>query len=338
MPRFEAFDDATTERMERELIAAACGAYGVEAIAAELVGHSVNVVYRVTAERDGHRRDYALRISDPARYSTQQIEAECRWISAVNRETSVVSPEPLLAADGRHVVEIAPPGVPIPRRCALFAWLHGEQIDAPRPEHMRRLGAMTAELHNHADTYAPAEGIDRAHTNWEGMLARFVRGDVSAAWEGYVGTVATEDQLRVFMGAAARLTAAIREIPIDRDYGLIHADLHQWNVLYHDGEPRPIDFDDCLLSPYMTDVATTLWYLQDDEQFPALREACIAGYETRRDLPVDWQNQLAVFLAARYFAMLDWALSWPREDHMWSGLQAVSRYAERLHAYLESAD
>ena len=197
---------------------------------------------------------------------------------------------------------------------------------------------MTAELHNHADTYSPAEGIGRSHADWSRMLARFVQGDLSVTWEGHAAPAATEDQRQVFMDAASRLTQAIREIPVDRDYGLIHADLHLHNVLYQDGEPRPIDFDDCLLASYMTDLATTLWYFQRDEQYPAFRDACIAGYETRRDLPAGWQRQVSVFTTARYFSMLDWVLGWPRENHMWSGSQAVSRYADRLRLYLDSPD
>ncbi len=70
MPHFESFDDVTRRRVADRLIATACARYGLALVDAAFAGYSVNVVYRVTAERDGVRAEYALRISDPAVLST----------------------------------------------------------------------------------------------------------------------------------------------------------------------------------------------------------------------------------------------------------------------------
>ena len=95
MPYFEGFDAVTRERFAQKLIAAACAEFGFQMTDAEFVAHSENVVYRVTAQREGTRYEYALRISGPTRYTTPQLEAECRWIAAISRETSVAAPEPV---------------------------------------------------------------------------------------------------------------------------------------------------------------------------------------------------------------------------------------------------
>lgn len=248
----------------------------------------------------------------------------------------MTAPDPLRMRDGAYVTEIAAPELAASRRCAVFRWVEGEPVDEPRPHHLTRLGAMTAELHNHADTYAPDTPVERPRANWPGTFARFVRGDISATWGGPRLDVATEEERRVFMDAAALLTETTSAHPNDRDYGLIHADLHQWNVLYHDGEPRPIDFDDCQFAPYMQDVATTLWYLVEDDDYPTLRDAYLAGYRARRDMPADWIEQVDVFMAARYLSMLGWILIWPKEDHIGSGAAAVSLYARRLSEYLNA--
>jgi Ser/Thr protein kinase RdoA (MazF antagonist) len=332
---FERSDDATRGRIAQSLIAAACAEFRFQMIEAEFVAHSENVVYRVTAQREGTRYEYALRISGPTRYTTAQLEAECRWIAAINRETSVAAPEPVATPDGRRVVEVPAPELSAPRRCAMFPWLRGEKTDPPRAEHLRALGVVTAALHNHADTYGPEAQVDRPAADWASLLAPFVRGEFVAAWEGYTEPVVTDEERRVYMQAAERLSEAIRRIPRDRDYGLIHADLHLWNVVYHDGAPRPIDFDDCHFAPYMTDVATTLWHHAKDAQSPALRDAYIEGYHTTRPTPSDWENQVAVFMAARCFSMMDWILGWRREDHMGSGSQAASNFVPQLRAYLD---
>ncbi len=257
-------------------------------------------------------------------------------MAAVARDASVTPPEPLSTDDGEYIADVSVAGLPVSRRCAVFRWLEGDAIDEPRPAHVRSLGAMTAELHNHADTYTPHTPVDRPDANWPSILTRFIEGHFSASWAGHDDDVVTADDRDVFMRAATRLTKEIAAIPRDRDCGLIHADLHQWNVLYHDGAPRPIDFDDCHFAPYMTDVATTLWYLQDDDDFPALRDAYLAGYRTRRDTPPDWESQVAVFAAARYMSMLSWILVWPTEHHVWSGTETMARYARRLSEYLDT--
>ena len=336
MPYFEGFDDATRERIAQDLIAAACAEFGLRMIEAEFVAHSENVVYRVTAQRDGAFHEYALRISGPTRYTTPQLEAECRWIAAIGRETSVAAPEPVATPDGSRVVEVAVPELPAPRRCAMFPWLRGEKTDPPRPEHLRALGVVTAALHNHADTYGREAHTDRPAADWASLLAPFARGELIAAWEGYTGPVVTDEERLVYMQAAKRLGEAIGRIPTDRDHGLIHADLHLWNVVYHDGTPCPIDFDDCHFAPYMTDVATTLWHHANDPQSPALRDAYIEGYRTTRPTPSDWESQVAVFMAARCFSMMDWILGWRREDHMGSGSQAASNFVPQLRAYLDT--
>ena len=56
--------------------------------------------------------------------------------------------------------------------------------------------------------------------------------------------------------------------------GLIHADLHYENFLFHDGVARAIDFDDCGWGFYLYDVAVTLWELEEDA-------STTRGYATR---------------------------------------------------------
>ncbi|MFA4133068.1 MULTISPECIES: phosphotransferase [unclassified Brevibacillus] len=42
------------------------------------------------------------------------------------------------------------------------------------------------------------------------------------------------------------------------NYGIIHGDLHQGNIVFHNGDPRPIDFGRCGFGYYLYDIAHTI--------------------------------------------------------------------------------
>jgi Ser/Thr protein kinase RdoA (MazF antagonist) len=305
----------------------------VELTAVHFVGHSANVMCRVTADVDGRGGDFALRICDPDR-TTPQLEAECAWMSAIAEETSVRCAAPLTTVDGAHVAELPVRELDAHRRCILFPWVDGAQVEEPRPEHLRRLGETTAALHNHADGYSRGTPVDRPNADWPAMFDRFLRGDVTAAWEDHPGPAMTDEESAVFADAAARVQDEIEAVATDANHGLIHADLHLWNVVYADGEPWPIDFDDCHYAHYMTDAATPLFHLPRSDREQELADAYFAGYETTRPLPADWRQQVATFRAARCFSLADWILSWRREDHEGSGSEALAAFTQQLRAYL----
>ncbi len=336
MPYFEGSDPATCERVMRELASSACAAFALELTSMAMVGHSENVIYRVTgAGRDGSRQ-YALRISNPDHYSTAQLEAECAWINAIARDTSVRCAAPLAAPDGAHVVELPVRELGVHRRCSLFPWIEGEQVEEAQPGHLRTLGRTTAALHNHADVYSRGARVDRPDADWPELLARFIRGDLTAAWEDHPGPTTTDTERAVFAEAAERVREEVGGIPTDTDYGLIHADLHLWNVVYRDGEPWPLDFDDCHYAHYITDAATTFFCLPRNDRQEELADAYFEGYAAARPLPTDWRPQVATFSAARCFSMADWMLDWRREDHMGSGSAMLTGLAEQLRDYLAS--
>jgi Ser/Thr protein kinase RdoA (MazF antagonist) len=334
VPYFQLSDPATSERLMRELASSACSAFGLQMTETRLVGHSENIVCRVTANAEGQERHYALRVSNPDHYSTAQIEAECAWVSAIARDTPVRCVAPLATSDGRHVVELPIHELGVLRRCSVFPWIAGEQVGEPRPDHLRKLGETTAALHNHADVYSHGEPVDRPVADWAALLGPFLRGDITAAWEDHPGPATTDDDRAVFADAAARLRHEVESIATGTDYGLIHADLHFGNVVCRDGELWPIDFDDCHHAHYMTDVATTLFQLHRSDGKEESVDAYIEAYAATRPLPADWRAQVATFSAARCFTAADWVLGWRREDHMGSATQALTTCATQLRDYV----
>ena len=85
--------------------------------------------------------------------------------------------------------------------------------------------------------------------------------------------------------------------------GLIHADLHLGNALFQRGGVKLIDFDDCGTGPRLYELAVALWELRDRPDYPAYREALLAGYRARREIDV---THLDDFIALRQVAFDLW--------------------------------
>ena len=87
------------------------------------------------------------------------------------------------------------------------------------------------------------------------------------------------------------------------DFGLIHADLHLGNALFHRGGVKLIDFDDSGTGPRLYELAVALWELRDGPDYPAYRDALLEGYRPQRDVDV---THLDDFIAVRQIAFALW--------------------------------
>jgi Ser/Thr protein kinase RdoA (MazF antagonist) len=85
--------------------------------------------------------------------------------------------------------------------------------------------------------------------------------------------------------------------------GLIHADLHQENFLFHHGEVRAIDFDDCGYGSHLYDLATTISELDN----PTLRAPLLAGYRTVN--PLDHEEALDDLILLRRLQLTTWVIN-----------------------------
>ena len=85
--------------------------------------------------------------------------------------------------------------------------------------------------------------------------------------------------------------------------GLIHADLHLGNAIFQGGDVKLIDFDDCGTGPRVYELAVALWELRDQPNYPAYRDALLAGYRARREIDV---AHLDDFIALRQVAFDLW--------------------------------
>lgn len=262
------------------------------------VTHGENTTFR----HDSPAGRYLVRVHRPQRHghdvdSTSAIRSELAWLTAIRSGTDLSVPEALVARDGATVVEASAAGET--RVCSVLRWMDGRILErSARPVHLRRVGEVMARLHDQADGWIPPPDFVRIRWDHETFFGDvMVYGDTPAS--GCWALLPAEVRAR-FESVAARMADAMEHID---DCGLIHADLHLGNTLFHRGGVRLIDFDDCGHGPRIYDVAVALWELRDGKDYPVFRDALLGGYRAYRDLDV---RSLDDFIAVRQVAFDLW--------------------------------
>jgi Ser/Thr protein kinase RdoA (MazF antagonist) len=297
----------------RRVAQAALDQYAVPAGRLTFVAHEENTTFRHASPWGQH----LVRVHRPQRHgrgvdSAAAVRSELAWLNAIRAETDLAVPEPVAARDGATTVEASAAGET--RVCSVLRWMDGRIMEgSPRPIHLRRLGEAMARLHRQASAWTPPHDFVRIRWDHETFFGDTLVYGVTAAAECWALLPA---DLRARFEAVGARTAEILD---GSDVGLIHADLHLGNALFHRGEVRLIDFDDCGHGPRLYELAVALWELRDEPFYPPYRDALIEGYRTHRDLAVTHLDDL---IAVRQVAFALW----------YTGMAQVNpAFAARLH-------
>jgi len=110
----------------------------------------------------------------------------------------------------------------------------------------------------------------------------------------------------------------ILSLPIESDgYGLIHYDLHPWNMLLEGDRINVFDFDDCLYGWFALDMGVALyhglWWGRHDGAKPvpndlsaSLIRNFVRGYLSRNSLSRYWLAKVPLFMRYRQICKFSW--------------------------------
>ena len=232
----------------------------------------------------------ALRAHRPGYRTAAAIEAELAWTEALAAR-DVPCPAPIRTGAGDLLS--AEGGVLI----SCVAWIDAAPL-APCPLTMRALGDLAARTHAASDD-AALSPAPRAAWDLDALTG------ADPLWGRYVDNPALgPDEVATL----ARASDAARErLPGIGDVGLIHADLLRENVLEGADGLHLIDFDDGGTGWRAYDLGTALVQHVGAPDAPALRDALLEGYLSRRALP--GADALAMFVALRAMASAGWAVT-----------------------------
>lgn len=250
-----------------------------------------------------------IRIHRDGYHLKEEIQSELEWMSAIRRDTDLRIPSPIATADGQLVTSLQVDASP-KRHAAMFTRVGGQNLtlaDAT-PAVYRRLGSMSAQLHQHALEWRRPPGFRRYSWDLDSMLSPRAR---FGHWANHPQL--THDDRRVLGRAALVVDERLRRFSAEPGtIGLAHTDLHVLNLMVDGDDLWVIDFDDCGISWYLQDIAPALACFEHGPIIDELRESWIDGYQSRRPLASSHRVVLPDFVMLRRLLLLGWSATHPR--------------------------
>jgi len=304
--------------------------FDVESLSLVPLEHMANTTFRVEAA-NGDR--YVLRIQNPSasavapERSDAEVRSEMEWLTALHHDTDLIIPVPLRTHNNDLLTRVEVEGVPEARTCVLFRWVDGRFINKGlTPRHLERVGVFMAALHEHVTRqFVPSAEFTRRAP--DGLPP-----DVVDSILNTVAAVRPPQDVRLVEAIIDRVQRVFDALGTGPDvFGLIHADLHQSNYLFHAGQVRAIDFDDCGYAHFLYDFAVTLNEVMHKPHYLQLRSSLLHGYRSGRPLPEEHERYLDIIVALRDLQLITWFIeqrNHPAFTRLWEeevvyGLQRI---------------
>lgn len=274
---------------------------------------SEHVTFRIETEMG---EKFLLRIHSASK-PREEISSELEWLAALRRKGLIV-PEAIPNMEGALVTDTYLSGGQQSYVTSL-RWIEGERLDkgALTGEAIRKMGALMATLHEASADFSPSASFVRPtwgsqsfQRDWAHLQQHHMRFILDEAFVLYTMAASkVADQLGTF---------TIHE----RNYGIIHADLHIGNVVFRDDEPYPIDFGRCGFGYHLYDMAQAIMGL-----YPPQRALFIEGYEQIRKMDDDAIPKLECFFIMSIIEAYSFHAENPLETE---GLIEEQPYAQAL--------
>ncbi|MFK8021475.1 MAG: phosphotransferase enzyme family protein [Pseudomonadales bacterium] len=298
----------------RELALSAVPLWGFECKSLKLIKHRENAVYRLETNESSL---YALRVHRAGYHSDAALRSEAQWMSAL-QDSGVFAPDLIPRSSGESFAVVPHPDVAEARQVDLLAWIDGDQLGSveeglgDNTAEIERIyatiGQSAARIHQHSSVWTLPQDFVRHAWDYEGLVGnnpfwgRFWELEALTPAQRELVTRA-RDRVREELSAMEKAASV---------YGMIHADLVPENLLVDGDNVQLIDFDDAGFGWYMFELATALYFIQDDPNYSVAREALLSSYQAERPLSEEALNTLPLFMLARSFTYLGWVHT--RED------------------------
>jgi Ser/Thr protein kinase RdoA (MazF antagonist) len=309
-------DSAQAERVFTPAAIQALNAFPIEPEGLQLVALSENVTFRVTDRRDSVA--YVLRLHRPGYHTLEELNSERVWTRAL-AEAGVAVPIPLTTQAGGDYVSVQVEALDQQRQAGMTRWIEGELLadllergdDAGAPERcFEQLGAIEAAMHNQSSGWRPPPGFQRHAVDRDGLM-----GDAPFWGPFWEHPVFSPAERRLVIETRDRVRAVMDRLGRDPStFGMIHADLHDGNLLADGERLTVIDFDDCAFGWYAYDIAVALYHQQGSPGFDAMQRAFVRGYRAVRAFSDDAVALIPMFLLVRGMAVIGWLHQRPEID------------------------
>jgi Ser/Thr protein kinase RdoA (MazF antagonist) len=248
--------------------------------------------------RGGNGRKYVARVYQEGshlerRESDYQFELD--WLLFLHDQGQPVS-HPIARKDGGYLGHInAPEGK---RYYALFSYAEGEGMSLENEEHLYRVGAAMARIHNVSNNY-PSR-YERHSMDLEFLLDRPVER-IQQFWGSDPDRT---DDLELLLTAAAEARIELEdlfdnELHAPDSWGPIGGDFHHSSIYFNKNGPVFFNFDLCGYGWRAYDIAAFLLNTNLMHRSTEQTEAFFAGYYSQRQLNENEHAAISPFLTVR---------------------------------------
>ena len=284
--------------------------YGITDAEVECINFEFNATFSVSTQSG---QKYALRLNINSTRTVSNIQAETQWVRDLARIPSINVPTPIASLDDQYLVSAhhADSGQTI--YGVMYSWLEGEEIgDDPTLNQLHTVGRAMALLHENSANFTLTDGAELPIFN------DFFWGTEDFLFSSQSKVPPRDREL--LKKAHDLIMKYIDELYATSAVHIIHADLHGWNLMWHEDQLSIFDFDDCGYGVEAQDIAVALYYLDTPEQDAALLD----GYKSIRPLPVYSEKAMKAILLQRRLLLLNYLYETKNAEHK-----------EMLPAYLE---
>ncbi len=272
---------------------------GIESV--DSINHEFNSTFAVACA-DGAK--YALRINVNSDRNRANANAEIEFINHLALATDVKIAAPIANRDGGFVSceTFEPLGRPV--ISVLFSWLEGEELgDDPTLDQLAKVGEAMAKMHE-ASLGLALSAIA------ELPMLRDLLWLTDNLLTGPNAKLSDSEQSAVGL-ALVQIDQAVALLYERDSIRPIHADMHGWNLMWHNESLSVFDFDDSGLGLPIQDIFTAIYYLDTPEQDAAL----LAGYASVRPVPQHSEFDREALLLQRRLILLNYLFSTSTAEH-----------------------
>jgi Ser/Thr protein kinase RdoA (MazF antagonist) len=272
--------------------------FDFEVASFESINHEFNSTFKITTE-GGDR--FALRINVNSTKTLENLRAEVQWVQGIRE---ILVPAPIANSAGEFITFAHHDASGRTLPAVLFSWLEGEEVgDEPTADQLFAAGAAMAKLHISSKGFKFA--ADASLPVIDSVLwgaPDYLCGEGAA--------LSPEDQ-QVMKIAYELIQEVIDRQLAENEPQPIHADMHGWNLMWHEGKLAVFDFDDAMMGTPLIDLATAIYYLDTEEQ----NQSFIDGYRSITPLAPHSPRDLEVLLVQRRIVLLNYLFETSNPEH-----------------------
>ncbi len=268
-----------------------------------LLNVSENATFR-TYDTDNDR-SLILRVHRAGYHTAKEIQSELAWIAALREQGGVHTPAPVPTSSGEVLTTINDGDGD--RHVVAFEFMLGEEpnVGDHLADWFKKLGVITAQLHQHTKTWQRPHGFIRKIWNTETMIG------ANGYWGDWRQAIDLKPQGQEIIANAIKLIEnrlALYGQGWQR-YGLVHADLRLANLLVDKERLGIIDFDDCGFCWFAYDFAAAISFHELDPSIALLQKSWVAGYRSVAAFTEEDENEIPTFIILRRILLTAWLAS-----------------------------